>query len=59
MPQQRKDFWREKIEANVVRDRKVTENLEALGWRVIRIWEHEVKKNLPETLGKILAYLDK
>lgn len=34
-------WWREKIEANQVRDAETTEALEARGWTVIRIWEHE------------------
>lgn len=34
-------FWREKIEANIERDADTTRRLEALGWLVVRIWEHE------------------
>lgn len=37
-------FWIPKIERNMQRDREVTAQLEALGWRVVRIWEHELKK---------------
>lgn len=34
-------FWREKIETNKRRDRDTDQRLEAEGWRVIRVWEHE------------------
>jgi len=34
-------FWREKIETNQKRDADTNERLEAAGWRVIRLWEHE------------------
>jgi DNA mismatch endonuclease, patch repair protein len=34
-------WWREKIEANQLRDAETTEALEARGWTVIRVWEHE------------------
>ena len=34
-------YWSPKLERNRVRDLRNTEVLEAAGWRVIRIWEHE------------------
>lgn len=34
-------WWRDKIEANVERDRRVTSELRALGWTVLRYWEHQ------------------
>ncbi|MBI1225391.1 MAG: DNA mismatch endonuclease Vsr [Bacteroidetes bacterium] len=37
-------FWIPKIERNMQRDREVNAELEALGWQVVRIWEHELKK---------------
>ena len=43
-----KKYWREKIEGNMRRDRKVSRRLRADGWSVLRIWEHDIKKK-PET----------
>lgn len=37
-----KRFWREKLAANRARDRQVNRLLRAAGWRVLRIWEHEL-----------------
>lgn len=37
------DFWRDKIKANIERDRKMTACLEEAKWAVIRIPEHEIK----------------
>lgn len=37
-------FWQSKLSANQVRDRKVNRVLRQAGWRVLRIWEHELKK---------------
>jgi DNA mismatch endonuclease (patch repair protein) len=34
-------WWREKLAANIARDLKNTKALVALGWTVVRIWEHE------------------
>ena len=35
------DFWAEKLKKNQERDLDTTKQLEAAGWVVIRIWEHE------------------
>ena len=37
-------FWRKKFAANVARDRRVTRSLRRAGWRVLRIWEHELAR---------------
>ena len=37
-------FWQKKISANRTRDRLVTRTLGTLGWRVLRIWQHELKR---------------
>ena len=39
------DFWRQKIEKNRKRDRLTTNFLRRNGWHVLRIWEHNIKKN--------------
>ena len=53
-PRQNAKFWREKIARNRTRDRLVTRTLRAMGWRVLRIWEHELrKKNAPQLLRKL------
>src|SRR4051812_14141384 len=41
MPRANGSWWREKLERNVRRDTETTERLRALGWSVMRIWEHE------------------
>ena len=38
-------FWRIKIARNQARDRLVTRTLRRAGWRVLRVWEHELRKN--------------
>lgn len=37
-------FWRRKIAKNQARDKEVTLALRRKGWRVMRIWEHELKR---------------
>jgi DNA mismatch endonuclease, patch repair protein len=36
-------FWRKKLAANKARDRRVNRALRRAGWRVLRLWEHELK----------------
>jgi DNA mismatch endonuclease, patch repair protein len=40
-PKANADYWRNKLAANVRRDREADYALAAAGWRVIRVWEHE------------------
>lgn len=35
------DWWTVKLERNVQRDRDTDRRLAALGWRSVRVWEHE------------------
>lgn len=40
------EFWIPKIERNMQRDIEVTEELQRLGWKVLRFWGNEIKKNV-------------
>ena len=42
MPSTNRDYWRAKFETNMARDARNNAELARDGWRVIRIWEHEV-----------------
>lgn len=42
VPVNNRAFWRQKLLANKARDRLVTRTLRSSGWRVLRIWEHEL-----------------
>jgi DNA mismatch endonuclease (patch repair protein) len=37
-------YWQKKIEGTVERDRRNFSTLRELGWRVIRVWTHDIKK---------------
>lgn len=53
-PKTRTDFWQEKFDRNVANDRKHKEELETMGWRVITLWECELKKNsFEETMNRL------
>ena len=46
-PKTNTEFWRNKIETNLKRDRRVTRKLRKAGWCVCRIWECRLKKPAP------------
>ena len=43
-PKTNRKYWSWKIETNRKRDRRNAAKLRRLGWRVYRVWEHDVKK---------------
>ena len=46
-------YWVAKIERNRQRDRKVTRDLRNLGWRVIRVWEGDMRRNPARVAARI------
>ena len=57
LPKSNFEFWKEKIERNIERDRESMQALLDLGWKVIRVWECELRNraNREDTLNKIYA----
>jgi len=47
-------FWRRKFVANRARDRRNTRQLRSAGWRVLRLWEHELR---PSARARLLRKL--
>jgi len=39
-----KKFWRNKIEENMRRDKRISRKLRRDGWSVLRFWEHDIEK---------------
>ena len=57
MPASNIDYWENKIAINKERDRRQTRELRKSGWRVLRLWEHELKE--PErVIAKIRRALE-
>ena len=52
-----RDFWINKIERNIQRDKEVTETLEQQGWVGLRVWGREIKKDLLQCADRIEAVL--
>lgn len=54
-PASNEDYWRPKILRNVERDQKNAEALKNMGWRIITVWECELKKKAAEQALEKLA----
>lgn len=52
-PKTRTEFWLEKFDKNVKNDQIKQEKLRELGWKVIVIWECELKRSFQETMDKV------
>ena len=51
------DYWNTKIQRNQERDKRNIEQLEKDGWKVIVLWECEIKDNFEEKSKYILSFL--
>lgn len=58
LPKSNSEFWAAKIARNQTRDNRNVEALINSGWRVLEIWECEVKCK-PELEARLKAFLDK
>lgn len=57
IPVGNRPFWMKKLSANKTRDRLVSRTLRKMGWRVIRIWEHDLARRGEMCIQKIKAAL--
>lgn len=51
-------YWQSKIERNRRRDRVNTRRLRRAGWRVIRVWGHQIARDLDGVVHRISQALD-
>ncbi|MFW6152527.1 MAG: very short patch repair endonuclease [Verrucomicrobiota bacterium] len=54
-PSTRKEFWQKKFASNVERDKRNQKSLRDMGWKVIVIWECDVKLSPGDAVIKGLA----
>jgi len=53
-PKSRTEFWKNKFDKNIARDKQVRKELKSLGWNVITVWECEIL-----TERKLISILQK
>ncbi|MBM3884094.1 MAG: DNA mismatch endonuclease Vsr [Verrucomicrobia bacterium] len=56
-PSSHRAYWDTKVRTNKARDRLVTQRLHSSGWRVLRIWEHELRPRNEARLARRLERL--
>ncbi|AMK76925.1 very short patch repair endonuclease [Methylomonas denitrificans] len=57
VPKSNRGFWEEKLAKNKARDQEVNAILMQQGWKVLRFWEHEIKKALPECVERVASLI--
>lgn len=59
-PSSRRKYWIEKINQNIKRDKEVSEYYKRSGWKIYRIWEHEINnKKLKTVVLKLVKKIKK
>ncbi len=54
MPRSNTAWWEAKLSANQARDASVNSQLNALGWTVLRFWEHEAPDSVAERIYSVV-----
>lgn len=55
LPSSNVDFWRNKLDGNVQRDRRAVEVLQSAGWRVLTVWECATRdKSVAPSIGALV-----
>ena len=53
LPKNNKDFWKEKFDKNVKRDKKKNDELLSLDWTVLVFWECDIMSNISSLVQKV------
>lgn len=53
LPATRKKYWTEKIERNKQRDKEVNRHYKKIGWKVIRVWEHDIENKAAKIITNV------
>lgn len=59
MPKTNPVYWAKKIESNRKRDKLVNAKLKKSGWKVVRLWEYDIKHNFERSFQKVLNAIGK
>ena len=54
LPKRHRKFWATKFERNKLRDRAAKQELKRGGWRVVEVWEHELRNDPIEVKKRVL-----
>ena len=54
IPKSRNDYWQSKIDKNIARDKSVGRLLQEKGWKVLIVWECEIREDFEGTLKRVI-----
>lgn len=57
LPKSNVEYWRKKLEKNVLNDKLHIQQIERMGWSSIVLWECELKKDFDGVMEKLLKQL--
>lgn len=58
IPKTNTEFWLNKITGNIIRDARKNEELIELGWKILTVWECELKKDrFEDTMNSLINAL--
>jgi DNA mismatch endonuclease (patch repair protein) len=57
IPKSNSSFWNDKFKKNIERDRSKVSLLEQNGWKVLTVWECEIKDNITGCVNKLQLFL--
>ncbi|PKJ59144.1 MULTISPECIES: very short patch repair endonuclease [Bacillus] len=57
MPKTNRSFWEDKFKKNKSRDKEVTSYYLRNKWSILRIWEHEFKRDFTAAVDKIEQFI--
>lgn len=57
LPKANAEFWREKFRRNVERDGTAETRLTEAGWKVVTVWEHEIREDLDGAARRVAQFV--
>ena len=57
-PKSKKEYWLPKLEKNVKRDARNKKILKQSGFKILTLWEHQIKADLVKVVNKIVKKAD-
>jgi len=58
IPENNRDYWINKLNRNKMRDIEVNNYYQKEGWNILRIWEHQVKKEFNTVIKEIVDFIN-
>lgn len=58
MPKSNQEYWTKKLNRNQERDQEINQLYKEKEWFILRIWEHEFKKDFEGTISRLISFIE-